>query len=292
MSEPKIIPVIQNPVGISGDYTSTFRAGQAVSNSINNKINQIKKIETKVGEFQAIKYPDDDKRVILNDSDYKGGIAGIVNQEQNAFRHVLLNAAITSQVGEIEANAASTQHEGGLGILRNAFNFSDTNLTQNEGESNVAFMQRVDTSVDLQNNVIGREIGKSAPKNSSVQSLTKNVANEFATNGLYMPSYKRTADGKLSATVSRQKISPEKNNAIQTRVQQLENKPTSTQNKQSAVTSKEKIVSMLKNGNTLNEIKATGFTSKDISTVMENKLKTQSLNNATNLQQTNSVRVG
>jgi hypothetical protein len=244
-------------------------------------INHIKRIEEKVGQYQAIKNPTPGSTnvPILN------------GEEQNAFRHALLNAAITSQINEPVAFAASAQHEGG-NLIDVARTNGSTNFTQGPFESENAFRTRIDTIVDLKNNEIGRDIGRSAPKGSTVQYLTGVVADEFQNKGLFMPSFSRGSDGKLTATVSRQKLSPEKNNLIHRRLGQLgETYSSTTESNKIANANIGKIGTMLDNGNSLQQIRDSGFTAKDIAATLESKVKSNSSNNKVQQQNTNSVRV-
>jgi hypothetical protein len=242
---------------------------------------QIDRIVAAVTEYQGIKNPNGNGKAILN------------GQEQNAFRHVLLNAALTSQMGEDVAYLVSAQHEGGS-LAGAALDKDTRSFTQNPNESDAAFRQRVDTVVDLNNNDIGREIGRLLSPNMTVKDLTPIVAEQFQNNGFFMPSYSRGSDGKLQATISQQTISSEKNNLINERLEQKKQETSSSTTETSKILNANigKIDTMLNNGNSLQEIKNSGFTAKDIAASLENKVKSQSSNSIVKQQNINSVRVG
>ena len=158
-------------------------AGVGNITGYNRAYNQIKKIQSAIVEYQSIKNPDGKGQEIMN------------SEEQNSFRHAVLNAAITSQVGEGAAIAASEQHEGPMGRIK-IIGDDNVHLKQVPGESEAKFKDRIDASVDYQNNAIGRKIGRTVPKNTTVHNLTGIVANEFAVNGLYMPTYNKDENSK------------------------------------------------------------------------------------------------
>jgi hypothetical protein len=256
--------------------------------------NQIKRIQSAVTSYQFIKNPNNNGESILSSDGGKDDGSG----QQNAFRHALLNAALTSQLGSAVAVAASAQHEG----MGNFTTIGDgrESVTQLVGESEANFRKRVDTNVDFQNNEVGREIGARAPKNSKVHDLTGVVANEFATKGLYMANYSKNANGRLTATISRQKITPQQYNNIMERLGQIENnkkqKSSSINDSDPTVKSAKsvdtKISNMLASGSNLNEIKNAGFNFTQIASAIENKLKADNASKRNGVQQVNQVKVG
>ncbi len=91
--------------------------------------------------------------------------------ENGAFRHVLWQAAVTSEFGRSVAKQAGNAHE--------------TNPFINLNERNFANLDDADQVVDLLNNMIGRDIG-STNKEVNMKDLANIVLDEFVNNGFYV----------------------------------------------------------------------------------------------------------
>ena len=111
--------------------------------------------------------------------------------ENGAFRHTLWQATITSEYGESIAKQVGNAHED------NPF----VNLS-NRTFSNV---DDADRTVDLLNNIIGRDIGKKNP-GTGMKKLSLLVLKEFYEKGLFTA----TKDDNGNWNVSRIKLSQEK----------------------------------------------------------------------------------
>ena len=88
----------------------------------------------------------------------------------NAIRHTLWQAIITRDYGTDEARHIGNVHEDNHDLDLNQRIFND--------------MKPADSTVDLLNNIIGRELGRKNPNATNVE-LAKKVMEEFLKNGLW-----------------------------------------------------------------------------------------------------------
>ncbi|WP_051408353.1 RHS repeat domain-containing protein [Sediminibacterium sp. C3] len=143
---------------------------------------------------------------------------GSEGSQVNAFRHVLWQATITKEFGGDIANQIGKAHEDNPNAI--------------DGNSISPFTQRfsslgkADESIDLLNNVIGREIG-SKNKELGMRDMALTVLEAFHTDGFY--SAEKGKDG--SWKIVKGKISDEQYNALKTVFQKL-NKDGFTQEEQ------------------------------------------------------------
>lgn len=114
--------------------------------------------------------------------------------EVNAMRHALWQAIITRRFGENIAREAGYAHENPLP--------KDLTVRTFKGKDPLS---EADTTIDLLNNVIGREIGSDNP-NATNQQLAIKALDYFHTYGLFTATTNQ--DG--SVTVSQTKITDEK----------------------------------------------------------------------------------
>ena len=111
--------------------------------------------------------------------------------ENGAFRHGLWQATITSEFGSKISKEAGNAHE------KNPFTNLSTRVFNNIDDA--------DQTVDLLNNIIGRDIGEKN-KGKSMNDLANIVLDEFKNNGLYTAT--KGDDGNF--TISKTKLSDEK----------------------------------------------------------------------------------
>jgi len=104
--------------------------------------------------------------------------------ERNAMRHVTWSATITSQFGSDIAKQVGDAYEENPGA----------DLTQRSFTGKDA-MDQADQTVDLLNNVVGRQIG-SDNAGASVKDLAIATLNEFHDSGLYTAT--KNKDGSVS----------------------------------------------------------------------------------------------
>ncbi len=107
-----------------------------------------------------------------------GLIRGEEGTDGNAIRHAFWQAAITKDLGIDVAKRIGNAHE------------DDSNVDMKQRKFNS--MEEADQTIDLLNNIIGRDIGENHP-NASNQELAKNVIEEFHNNGLWKA--KESKDG-------------------------------------------------------------------------------------------------
>ena len=115
----------------------------------------------------------------INIADATGLDHGMPGDQGNAIRHTAWQAMITKDFGEDIASRVADCHE-------DDWNKTSQNKIFNDREAG-------DTYVDLKNNEIGRAIGKSNPKATNKQIMTK-VMEQYQSKGLYV--LKQTADKK------------------------------------------------------------------------------------------------
>ncbi len=127
-------------------------------------------------------------RICLEENNSKEGT------EVNAMRHALWQAIITRRFGESIAREAGYAHENPLP--------KDLTVRTFKGKDPLS---EADTTIDLLNNVIGREIGSNNP-NATNQQLAIKALDYFHTYGLFTATTNQ--DG--SVTVSQTKITDEK----------------------------------------------------------------------------------
>jgi hypothetical protein len=109
--------------------------------------------------------------------------------EQNAMRHVIWQAIATRNFGEQKAKNIASSHE--------------VNPKADKTRRNFSSLVEADEVVDLLNNEIGREIGKSNPNMSNSQ-LAVHVASYMKQQGLYVA---KPSNGGY--VVSQQKTTPQ-----------------------------------------------------------------------------------
>ena len=116
----------------------------------------------------------------------------------NAFRHALWQAMITNEMGSDQAKRIGDAHEGHSNVNLNQRNFSNL-----EGANGA------DQSIDLLNNLIGRDIGEKN-KGADNKTLALKVAEEFHNNGLW------TAKGneENGYTIQRTKLTDEQYKSV------------------------------------------------------------------------------
>ena len=105
--------------------------------------------------------------------------------ENGAFRHTLWQASITSEFSRKIAKEAGNAHE------QNPF----TNLNIRSFKK----LSDADQTVDMLNNIIGRNIGE-ANKGASMDTLANLVLDEFQNNGLYTASKDNNGNWNISKT--------------------------------------------------------------------------------------------
>ena len=110
--------------------------------------------------------------------------------EGNALRHVIWQSIITRDLGEKHALRIADVHEDNPHVDLNVRCFS--NLTE------------ADQTIDLLNNIIGREIGKQNP-NASNKDLARKVIEEFYQNGLWIT----TGPSETNITIKKVTITEE-----------------------------------------------------------------------------------
>ena len=119
---------------------------------------------------------------------------------KNALRHVFWQAEITRQFGEDIAKKVGNAHE----IDHKAIDGDKINVLE------FSTVKKADESVDLRNNIIGREIGSLYP-NKTNQELTIIILDYFKNNGLWV--FKEESNGTY--LVFQEKLNQENyNNAI------------------------------------------------------------------------------
>ncbi len=129
----------------------------------------------------------------------------------NAFRHTLWQAAITKEFG--------------AGVAKEAGNTHEVNPTANLKQTSFKTLSEADQTIDLLNNVIGRDIGKANP-DASMQQLAVETLNYFNDNGLYTATKQK--DGSYSITQT--KLTPEQySSALETLVTTNQNGYTPSQ---------------------------------------------------------------
>ncbi len=106
--------------------------------------------------------------------DFKDNEVG-EGSEVNAFRHAIWMATITNKWGENTALRVGNSHEKNHQAL-NGINDVYTHKFDS--------MSEADEAVDLLNNIIGREIGKSSKPNGTMKDIAKDVLNYYHTQGL------------------------------------------------------------------------------------------------------------
>jgi hypothetical protein len=111
--------------------------------------------------------------------------------ERNAMRHVTWAATITSEYGKDIAKQVGDAHEENPGADLTQRNFTGSNA-----------MDQADQTVDLLNNIVGRQIG-SDNAGASVKDIAVAALNEYHTNGLYTATVNK--DG--SVTIGKSKLS-------------------------------------------------------------------------------------
>lgn len=115
--------------------------------------------------------------------------------ENGAFRHVLWQASITSEFDRSVAAQAGNAHE------ENAFADLSIRTFSN--------LEEADQTVDLLNNIIGRNIGD-ANSGAGMDKLANLILDEFYTNGLYTATQNKDGNWGISKT----KLSPDKYNQL------------------------------------------------------------------------------
>jgi RHS repeat-associated protein len=115
--------------------------------------------------------------------------------ENGAFRHVLWQASITSEFDRSVAAQAGNAHE------ENAFADLSVRTFSN--------LEDADQTVDLLNNIIGRNIGD-ANSGAGMDKLANLILDEFYTNGLYTASQNKDGNWAISKT----KLSSDKYNQL------------------------------------------------------------------------------
>ncbi len=104
--------------------------------------------------------------------------------EVNAFRHALWISVITNRWGEGIALQVGNAHEDNQDILSGIEDIYAHKFKT---------LSEADEAVDLLNNVIGREVGKKAPANSSIKDMAKEILDHYHENGLNI--VRKTEDG-------------------------------------------------------------------------------------------------
>jgi hypothetical protein len=110
--------------------------------------------------------------------------------QENAVRHVVWQAMITSEFGADIAKQVGDVHESNPNADLNQRNFTD--------------METADQTVDLLNNQIGRKIGEEN-KGASNKTIAKKTMQEYKDNGLWTAS--KNKDGSIS--IQKNKITQE-----------------------------------------------------------------------------------
>ena len=113
-----------------------------------------------------------------------------IGDRRNALRHVIWQSIITRRFGEKHAARIANAHEDNPYVDLNARWFND--------------FEKADQTVDLLNNIIGREIGKKNP-NASNRDLARKVIEEFYQNGLWIT----TGSSETNITIKKVTITEE-----------------------------------------------------------------------------------
>jgi len=135
---------------------------------------------------------------------------GSEGSQVNAFRHVLWQATITKEFGGDIANQIGKAHEDNPNAI-------DGNTTSPFAQR-FSSLGKADESIDLLNNVIGREIGNNN-KDLGMRDMALTVLEAFRTDGFY--SAEKAKDGNWK--IVKGKISDEQYNALKTVFQKLNN---------------------------------------------------------------------
>ncbi len=113
-----------------------------------------------------------------------------IGDRRNALRHVIWQSIITRRFGEKHATRIANAHEDNPYVDLNVRWFND--------------FEKADQTVDLLNNIIGREIGKKNP-NASNRDLARKVIEEFYQNGLWIT----TGPSETNITIKKVTITEE-----------------------------------------------------------------------------------
>lgn len=125
--------------------------------------------------------------------------------EVNAFRHTLWQATIAGKYGQDIAEKVGYSHEDKLPGDLSQRTFTGPNA-----------LAEADTTVDLLNNVIGRQVASENP-GASMKQLALKALDKYHTEGLYVGT--KNADG--SVTIARTRLSDAKYNAARTTIESL-----------------------------------------------------------------------
>lgn len=136
---------------------------------------------------------------------------GIDNVEINSVRHFIFQAAITASFGEEIARDIGYAHES---------RSMDLAIRRFPAETPGA-QELADSTTDLLNNVIGRNIGKANPK-ASYKELAKIGLEYYKTHGLYQTGREASASPEL--TVSQAKLTDEQYEKAIKRIDSLTDK--------------------------------------------------------------------
>jgi RHS repeat-associated protein len=116
----------------------------------------------------------------------------------NAFRHALWQAQITQEFGVSIAKQVGNSHE------KNAFAATGSNLS-----TSFKTLSKADETIDLMNNIIGRNIGAGKPQ-SNMQELALKTLDYFKENGLWTASPITNDKGRVTGyRISQTKLSNE-----------------------------------------------------------------------------------
>ncbi|WP_317164031.1 DUF6973 domain-containing protein [Sphingobacterium faecium] len=140
--------------------------------------------------------------------------------ENGAFRHTLWQASITSEFGSNTAKEAGNAHEKDAYADLSGSKFTD--------------FDEADQTVDLNNNIIGREIGRDN-FGATMDKLAMKVLDEFKENGLFTAT--KGENGEW--TVSKTKLSDSKYKELKKIFSEL-NKDGRTNNENNAIENKAK----------------------------------------------------
>jgi RHS repeat-associated protein len=125
----------------------------------------------------------------------------------NAFRHTLWQAAIAARFGRNIAKEIADAHEENPNAIKSSGTFINSFKT----------LSSADEAADLQNNMIGRNIGTENP-NDDMQELSIKILNYYKENGLYVAEEIKDKKGNVTGyKIVQQKLSESQyNNALKT----------------------------------------------------------------------------
>lgn len=139
-----------------------------------------------------------------------------MGSQVNAFRHVLWQAVITARFGAKTAQAVGYAHEDEPEAIYGVRALSEKIFVNAEGEA------KADQSIDLANNVIGRELGASRRPTDTLEQIAAAVLERFHTTGLWMIAERR--GGAIQPTLTR--LTDEQFRDVSGRLQSLQAKST------------------------------------------------------------------